>query len=223
MIFTITFVTYIYLIKEEQKLLNLKYTQHTKHTGIFIKNLIEDKKNATLIMAIALSKNEKVKEFIDTKNYDVINYNDITDELKENTDYKNVWIQIIDLNGNSLYRSWTDIKSDLKFRKDLNETLIEKKISTSISVGRFDMTIKGRSPIYKNNHVIGFIEVITHFNSISEKLKSQSIDSIVITDKKYKNTIKFPYSNIFINDYYIANKNVKSELVRIYKLILKNV
>lgn len=208
----VTLTTYIYLIKEEQKLLNIKYTQHLKNTNIFIKNLIEDKKNATLIMAITMSKDERVKEFINTKNDNVLNYNDITNKLKENTDYKNVWVQIIDLNGNSLYRSWTNINSDLKFRKDLKESLIEKKVSSSISVGRFDITIKGRAPIYENKNIIGFIEVITHFNSISEKLKEQSIDSIVIADKKYKETILYPFNNQFIGNYYVSNINYQDEL-----------
>lgn len=127
LISTIILITYIYLIKEEQNLLNIKYSQYVKHTNQFIKNLIEDKENATLVLAIALSKDERVQNFIKNKNSLELDYENISNELKENTKYKNVWMQIITLDGQSLYRSWTDIKSDLNFRKDLKKTLNTKK------------------------------------------------------------------------------------------------
>ena len=179
----ISIVTYIYLLKEEENLLKIKYSQYVNHTNQFIKNLIEEKENATLVLAIALSKDERVQNFIKNKNSLELDYKNISNELKANTKYKNVWIQIINLEGKSLFRSWTDIKSDLNFREDLRKTLDTKKISTSISVGQFDLTIKGRSPIYdENNNLIGFIELITHFNSISEQLKDEKIDSLIIAE-----------------------------------------
>ena len=206
-------VTYIYLIKEEQNLLNIKYFQYVNHTNQFIENLIEDKENATLVLAIALSKDERIQNFIKNKNSLELDYENISNELKANTKYKNVWIQIITLDGKSLYRSWTDIESDLNFREDLRKTLNTKKISTSISVGHFDLTIKGRAPIYnKNQNMIGFIEVITHFNSISEQLKDENIDSLIIADKKYKNSILYPFSNTFIGDYYISNRDFSKNI-----------
>ena len=213
LISTIILITYIYLIKEEQNLLNIKYSQYVKHTNQFIKNLIEDKENATLVLAIALSKDERVQNFIKNKNSLELDYENISNELKENTKYKNVWMQIITLDGQSLYRSWTDIKSDLNFRQDIKKTLNTKKISTSISVGHFDLTIKGHAPIYdKSQNLIGFIELITHFNSISEQLKDENIDSLIIADKKYKNRILYPFSNTFIGDYYISNKDFSKDI-----------
>ena len=106
-------ITYIYLLKEEENLLKIKYSQYVNHTNQFIKNLIEEKENATLVLAIALSKDERVQNFIKNKNSLELDYKNISNELKTNTKYKNVWIQIINLDGKSLYRSWTDIKSDL--------------------------------------------------------------------------------------------------------------
>ena len=206
-------ITYIYLLKEEENLLKIKYSQYVNHTNQFIKNLIEEKENATLVLAIALSKDERVQNFIKIKNSLELDYKNISNELKTNTKYKNVWIQIINLDGKSLYRSWTDIKSDLNFREDLKKTLDTKKISTSISIGHFDLTIKGRAPIYdKNDNLIGFIELITHFNSISEQLKDEKIDSLIIADKKYKNRILYPFSNTFIGDYYVSNKDLSENI-----------
>jgi signal transduction histidine kinase len=204
----IILATYFYLIKKEKILLESRYINYTNTMEIFIKNLIEDKKNATLIMAISLSKDEKLTNFLKNKDELLLNYKNISDELKENTKFKNVWIQIIDIYGNSIYRSWTDKKTEnLSFRKDIKETLINQKPSSSISVGAFDLTIKGRAPVYEKTKIIGFIEVITHFDSILKKLEENNINSVVIADKKYKKKIIYPFSNTFIGDYYISNSN----------------
>ncbi len=206
-IVTIIFFTYFYLKNEEQKLLHSKYSTLTTNIEEKIKNLINEKNNATLAMAISFSKDERLINFLNGKNELTIDYAKISAEIKENTKFKNIWIQIIDINGNSLYRSWTNIVNNISFRKDFKQTLIDKKASTTFSVGRFDFNIKANSPIYFNNEVIGFIEVISHFNSIVETLKENHINAIVIADKKYKETIKFPFSNTFIADYYVATKN----------------
>ena len=195
------------MIKEEKALLNLKYTSYVKNTENSIKTFIEMKKNANLLIGIGLSKDERLIDFLINKNDLKVDYLKITKELKENTSFKNVWIQIIDLNGNSLYRSWTNIISSLTFRNDLKQTLIEKKASTSISVGQFDLTIKGRVPVYSKDEVIGYIEIITHFNSIVDMLKENLVNSVVVADKKYKDTIKYPFTDTFVGDYYIATNN----------------
>ncbi|RWS45316.1 hypothetical protein CKA55_13505, partial [Arcobacter suis] len=111
--------------------------------------------------------------------------------------------------------SWTDKKGDnLLFRNDLKSTLTNQNISTSISVALFSLTLKARTPIYdEENNFLGALEIITHFNSIADDLKENNVDSIVIADKKYKNTIKFPYTNLFIDDYYVANKNANPQLI----------
>lgn len=207
--------TYFYISKKQENLLNsIYYTTHSNISNT-TKNLIKDKLNATLSISLALSKNNNLHKIIKEENYSKLDYSKFINEIRENSKYKNVWIQIVDKNGNSVYRSWTNKKGDnLLFRKDLKNTLTNQNISTSISVGLFNLTLKARTPIYdEENNFLGALEIITHFNSIVEDLKQINVDSIVITDKKYKNTIKFPHSNIFINDYYIANKNVNPELI----------
>ncbi|WP_164967384.1 ATP-binding protein [Arcobacter cloacae] len=189
----------------------------TTHSNIIntTENLIKDKLNATLTISLALSKNNNLHKVIKEEDYSKLDYSKIINEIKENSKYKNVWIQVVDKSGKSIYRSWTDKKGDnLLFRNDLKNTLTNQNISTSISVALFSLTLKARTPIYdEENNFLGALEIITHFNSIADDLKENYVDSIVIADKKYKNTIKFPYTNIFIGDYYVANKNVNPQLI----------
>ena len=207
--------TYFYILKKQENLLDSIY--RATHLNIIntTENLIKDKLNATLTISLSLSKNNNLHKIIKEENYSKLDYTKIINEIKENSKYKNVWIQVVDKSGKSIYRSWTDKKGDnLLFRNDLKNTLTNQNISISISVALFSLTLKARTPIYdEENNFLGALEIITHFNSIADDLKHNNVDSIVITDKKYKNTIKFPYTNLFIDDYYIANKNANPQLI----------
>ncbi|BAK72673.1 sensor histidine kinase [Arcobacter sp. L] len=211
--------TYYYISSKQENLLNSIY--NTTHINIvkMTQNLIKDKQNTTLAIALALAKNDSLYKFMQTQDYEKLDYKKISAEIKEHTKYKDVWIQIVDKNGKSIYRSWTDLKGDnLLFRKDLKNTLTNQNVSTSISVALFNLTLKARTPIFDyNNNFLGALEVITHFNSISKDLKENNIDCLVITDKKYRKILKYPYTNIFIDDYYIANKNANLDLVNYVK------
>ena len=129
-----------------------------------------------------------------------------------------MWFQIIDKNGYSFYRSWSKVTNDsLKFRKDIQNVIKNNKILTSISVGHFDITFKSMIPIFDKNKFLGIFELITHFNSIAETLEDNKIDSIVLADKRLKNKIIYPFTNMFIDDYYIANKSAKKSFIDLIK------
>lgn len=215
----IAFGSYFYILKKQENLLNSIYNSTHLNIKNSTENLIQDKLNTTLAMALSLAKSETLYQNIQNKSYENLNYKKIIKEINENSKYKNVWIQIINNKGNSIYRSWTDKKGDnLLFRNDLKNTLENEKIDISISSGIFNLTLKARTPIYDDKeNFLGTFEVITHFNSIAEDLKENNIQSLVLTDKSFSKFIQFPFSNIFIDDYYIANDNVDSDLLNYFK------
>ncbi len=208
------FATYYYFLNKQENLLNTIY--QTTNTNILklTQSFLDNKKSTILSIALALSKDNELYKNLSNNN-EKLDYKNISEQMKTYTDFKNIWIQIISKDGISIYRSWTDKKGDsLLFRKDLKNFIENRKISASISVGLFSMTIKARAPIVDNeNNFLGAIEVIGHFNSITNNLKENNIDSIVITDKKFKDILKFPFSQIFIDDYYVANSNANKDLV----------
>lgn len=207
--------TYYYILNKQETLLTSIYESTNKNILKLTQNFIDNKRETTLSIALALAKDNELQKIIINQEYDKFNYKEISEQMRNNTKFKNIWIQIVDKNANSIYRSWTDKKGEnLLFRKDFKKFIENKEISTSISVGLFSMSIKARVPIIdKENNFIGAIEVISHFDSIAYDLKDNKIDTLVITDKKYKYVIKFPYSNIFIEDYYIANKSANKDLI----------
>lgn len=74
----------------------------------------------------------------------------------------------------------------LNARKDIATMLIQPKPREHISTGKFDMTFKTMRPIYHNGEFIGMIEMVTHFNSIAQKLvEKKKIEPVFIVDESY--------------------------------------
>ena len=207
--------TYYYILDKQKILLDSTYNSTNTNILKLTEKFLDNKINTTLAIALSLVKDYELHKLMATQEYDKFNYNDISQQIKDNTKFKNIWIQIIDKEGNSIYRSWTDKKGDnLFFRKDLKNFVEDKKVSTSISVGLYSMTIKARAPIIdEENNFLGALEIISQFNSIANDLKENKIDSVIIADKKYNEIIQLPFSKIFIDDYYVANVNVNKELI----------
>jgi signal transduction histidine kinase len=215
---SVVLFTSLYIHNKEKNLLDSKYKESAKNTKEFIKNLIENKQNATLAIAISLAKDDRLYSYMKNKTYKNFEYEKISSQMREYTKFKNVWIQIIDKNGTSIYRSWTKKTNDnLLFRKDLNKMLKKQDITTSISVGKFDLSIKARTPIFDDDKFLGALEVITHFNSISKRLKKRGIDAIIAVDKKYKSRLTFPLTTNFIDDYYISNLDASKKFINYLK------
>ena len=207
-----------WILTKEKELLSQKYTNITSNLQDKINSLIETKKNATLAIALTLAENDKTKNvLLHEKNLDY-DLNELSEKLKNYTDYKNVWFHIIDSSGVSVYRSWTEDKNDKikNYRLDLQEILLNPKVKNSISVGIYDITFKSMIPIYKDEKFIGILECITHFNSITRELRNnQMLEPIILVDKLFTNQLREnSFTKIFLQDYYVANLSVSNEILK---------
>jgi hypothetical protein len=92
------------------------------HFGLFQETLsqkIKQKQNASLILALTLAQMHETWTLLDT-NASLVKQQQksaqdlfrVTQILKQDSHYKNTWIQMIDAHGVSRYRSWTDKKGD---------------------------------------------------------------------------------------------------------------
>ena len=196
---------------------NKKYSIIAHTLSNEVSTLIKEKKNATLAIAISFSKSDDLREALIGDNISEKILRNFSTQLQEETDFKNVWVQLIDKNGISLLRNWTSKKGDdlSLIRDDVKSMNNKPEIRSSISVGRFDMSFKAMVPIYdKKFRYLGYIELITHFNSIAKKIQKKGFEPVVIVDKKYKKQITKPFSKLFVGDNYIANKDADRKLVK---------
>ncbi|AYJ80366.1 response regulator receiver protein [Aliarcobacter cryaerophilus ATCC 43158] len=178
---------------------------------------IKRKQDNTLNMAFILSQDENLINALKTKNKSLLNYDNTLLFLHDNSEYKNLWLQIVDKDGRSFYRSWRKITGDdlSNVRTDLEELIKNPKPTTNISSGLFDLTLKAINPIYDlNGEFLGFVEFISKFNSISKNLKFENIEPIFILSKEKSEKIIEPFSKIFIRDNYIVNIDADKTLLK---------
>ncbi|MEA2028949.1 MAG: GGDEF domain-containing protein [Campylobacterota bacterium] len=198
----------------ESRIITLKeqhYKQESRHLKDNLINLIEAKKKATTAIAISLSSNTLLQEVLSDQNSSI----DLKDllqrvslQLRNDTDYDHVWIQLINKRGISKARSWVDKHGDslIDARNDIKEMIARPTTMNIISTGKFSMTFKSMVPIFnKKKEFLGSIETITHFNSIIHELQKSNIASLVVVDKRYQKQLSKAITKDFIDGYYVVN------------------
>jgi len=211
----ISSLTHIYIFSKEKELLNEKYNTLAIDIKKHTKTLISNKKDATMALTIALSKDYRIINAFEKNDFLKLDFLKLSQELKSNTNYQNVWIHIIDKNGLSKYKSWTSDNNEEYFNKKsyFLDILKYKKSRKSILSGTYGFCFTSTVPIFKDGKFLGLIEIITRFNSISKSLKSQNINTVVLANENAKEIITKPFTNTFIGDYYVAIKDVSSQII----------
>ncbi len=197
------------------KLLNLrtealikeKYMNVAKEIQFTTQSYIDAKKESIIFIALSLAHDKRYIDAIASSSKANFELDNFSESLRLNTKYKNVWIQVSDNKGISLYRSWTDKRGDdlTKVRKDIVQMIHDPKVKSTISTGIFDMAFKAMVPIFRDNKFMGTIEVISKFNSIAEQLSGKGFEPVLLVDKVYKEQIKKPFTKMFLDEYYISN------------------
>ncbi len=184
---------------------------YEKEISSDIKALIEAQKDASMAIALTLSENPDIKTML-CKTCAPINFDfkQLSDQLTVNTNFNNVWLQLVDSEGVSLLRSWSPKKGDslLRVRQYIRDNLTNPKVTRTLSVGKFTLSVKSAVPIFNEQQkFIGLVEVISTFGNLAERLKqAKDIDSVILADKRFRKQLSNAETNLFIEDYYVVNK-----------------
>ncbi len=203
------FISHNLLNIRTQALIKEKYTDTASEILSTTHSYIEAKKESILFIGLSLANDPRFIDAIESSGKTNFMLDRFSENLRLNTNYKNVWIQVSDSKGISRYRSWTDKHGDdlTKVRKDIVQMIRDPKIRSTISTGLYDIAFKAMVPIFKDDKFMGTIEVISKFNSISNQLLNKGFELVLLVDEDYKDQIKKPFTKMFLNDYYIANLN----------------
>lgn len=193
----------LWLIHElDRKSLHQERLHYAEQVKKSIKQSIEDKQNATIAIGLMLSHAFNDKDDLLSSVPDET----VFKQIRESSDYKNLWFQVVDRNGLSLYRSWSNERGSLaKIRPEFEHIIKTRSPLTSISSGRFDLSIKAVVPIYLHDRVSGFIDLISHFNSIQKRFEKMGIDSLVLATADRTKLITDPFSQNRLGPFYVAN------------------
>lgn len=198
----IQLATYFVINELESRAIHQERIYYSNQIKKHIKQSIQDKQKATVAIGLMLSHSLKDKPDLVSG----LPGNDIFGSIKQSSDYKNLWFQVVDREGHSLYRSWSEDRDALaKIRPEFQQIIKTKLPLTSISSGRFDLSIKAVVPVMHNQEVVGFVDLISHFNSIQKRFEKMGVQSIVLATEERTRLITRPFSDNRLGPFYIAN------------------
>jgi PAS domain S-box-containing protein len=217
-IISLGFVSLFFLYKNEMDFLTEKiYADKANEIQRIFKDEVSKKKGNTAALTYLISEEKSIIEALKKADRTLINFNEKIKNIEHFSDNKNLWIQIIDKNGFSFYRSWTNKVGDnaAAARLDIVEMIKKPQEMSTISTGRFDMTFKTMLPIFdEEDNFIGMIEMISKFNSIANEFKKRKIEPLFILHEDYTQRFIEPFSKLFIGNNYVANMNANKEIMK---------
>ena len=102
----------LYYPKQIDNLTNKLYKSKSNELITFFENEVEKKFGKTFALTYLLSKDEKLTRALLKNDNRLIDYTQIIKDIQNFDENKNLWIQIIDKDGYSFYRSWTNKVGD---------------------------------------------------------------------------------------------------------------
>jgi diguanylate cyclase (GGDEF)-like protein len=207
-------------------LLHEKYLETSKEMQDEFATLVTEKKDAMLLLGYTLAQDKTIHQALLENRYKDIDMENFVNTLITNTGIWHIQFHIVDADAKSFYRSWTKKRGDdlRSVRLDVVKMLEDQEASSVISVGMYDITFKALVPIFYKEKFIGSIESISKTTSIVNKMKEKTYETIIVVDKRYKKQLSYPFTNHFIDDYYIATPNPSAaHLEFINKLSLQKV
>jgi len=223
----LSIVLYHYYTTNTNKIIDSIYLNKSIELKSTIESLIDKKQGDASALTYLISQDKNLQQALIKKDNSLVDFTQTIKGLSKNTRFKNIWIQVLDKDGRSFYRSWTKKVGDnvSKARVDVADMIKNPKPMNQISTGKFDMTFRSIKPLYYEGKFVGMVEMITHFNSIAKTLQRNDIEPVMIVDESYTRKFIKPLTGIFISNHYVANKNASKTLMKhienndIYKFI----
>ncbi len=197
-----------------------RYLQQAQEMDQHLHQLLQAKQKSTLAITLTLATSDSLRQMLQTSTPSLSLMGELqrlSEAFRAHTQFKNVWIQVIDRHGVSLGRSWVDKAGDSlrEARLDVAQMIAAPQVMETISTGKYTTSFKSMVPVMADGEFIGMIEVITHFNSIVLELQASHIHSLVLTDPSYHAQLSHAVSHTFVDDYYVVNFEPEAEVLQL--------
>lgn len=198
---------------------------HQQQTQTKIQSLIKEQKSASMTLTLSFAENPLVQRLLVFQN-DGSNARKISrmvQHINDQNGFKNLWVQLIDLKGRSVYRSWTDKTGDnlSAIRSEIDDLIKAPRTLQIISVGKFTVSFKSIMPVMDDSQrLLGLLELITHFTPLTQSLQRETgTESVLLTDKRFRSQLSKAITGQFIDGYYVTNEAASPQLI---DLVQKN-
>ena len=217
LLFTVA-VIYLYMFYNGTK----KKQEEAKHYAIeqeasLLKNTlqraIEDKEKAVNAIALALLFDSNMTNRVKNNEVPPDYAQNLTRQMRRFSNYKNIWMQLYDKDGNILYKSWVKQESEpIQTGENPKVYFQHESLLNYIDIDPYDLCINSLLKLQdREGNYVGALDLKAHFNSISKELSNYDADSVVVVEKSFRSILYAPFTNTFIDGYYIANLDASSE------------
>ena len=181
--------------------------------SLALRSELDQEKEDALHFAIVLSENSDLTNALTEEDDEFahMKLKHIISTINKHVD-KTIRAQIITPEYFIFARSWDEDNTYSGmplgvYRSDLNEVKRHKKPRVSIEVGR-RLGIKATVPVYKENKLQGFIEVLQFFDDSTNYFQKFGINLYVLLNDSYYNTAVFMQNNPTVDKYIVANRSM---------------
>lgn len=201
----------------EQKVTTQTLERLSDQLTLALNNQLEKERSSALRYALILSQNAALSDALEQededKGFDILS--DVMESIKLHTDSL-IRSQIITSDYVIFARSWDNSYAGMPLdfhRPDLLYFQTHKNPRSAIEVGR-KIGVKATVPVYHSEKMIGFVEVVSFFESTQEYFDRLGIDLYILMDERFYETAVFMQENPAIGkEYILANpKYTESDL-----------
>ncbi len=185
--------------------------------SLALNNQVEKERSSALRYALILSQNTALSDALEQededKGFKILSEG--MNSIKIHTDSL-IRSQVITSDYVIFARSWDNSYAGMPLefhRPDLLYFQNHKNPRSAIEVGR-KLGVKATVPVYHENQILGFVEVVTFFESTQEYFERLGIDMYILMDARFYETAVFMQENPTIGkEYILANtKYTQSDL-----------
>lgn len=201
----------------EKKVTSQTLERLSDQLSLALNNQLDKERSVALRYALILSQNTALRDALknddEDKGFKILSEG--MESIKVNTDVL-IRSQIITSDYIIFARSWDNSYAGMPLdfnRPDLLYFQNHKKPRSAIEVGR-KLGVKATVPVYHEDNMIGFVEVVSFFESTQEYFDRLGINMYVLMDARFYDTAVFMQENPTIGkDYILANpKYTKNDL-----------
>ncbi|WP_295054119.1 cache domain-containing protein [Sulfuricurvum sp.] len=216
----------IVLWQLEQKVTSQTLERLSDQLSLALNNQLEKERSNALRYALILSQNTALSDALEQddedKGFKILSKG--MESIKVHTDSL-IRSQVITSDYVIFARSWDNSYAGMPLefhRPDLLYFQTHKNPRSAIEVGR-KLGVKATVPVYHDEKMLGFVEVVSFFESTQEYFDRLGIDLYVLMDARFYETAVFMQENPAIGkEYILANpKYTQSDLKLLNKIDFK--
>lgn len=203
----------------EKKVTSQTLERLSDQLAIALNTQLEKERDTALRYAIIISQNSALVDALDQddedKGFDILS--EMMESIKIHTDAL-IRSQIITADYVIFARSWDNSYAGMPLdflRPDLLYFQNHRKPRSAIEVGR-KLGVKATVPVYQDDRTLGYVEVVSFFETTQEYFDSLGIKLYILMDARFYNTAVFMQDNPFIGkEYILANPGYTQSDIRL--------